>query len=232
MSDNQLNPQSVLDQILNVGKEYLQKGQDIAEDKLNIPAGGEERDLMLNGLKKGALASAVLVGLIGTRGGRKLTGVALKLGGVAALGTAAFKGYQHWLGEKQNTGESIVAVHQLKEGPAYERSKLLIMAMVAAANADGNMDDKEQQQLKRRILEMHLPKSLAAELESIIKSPADVQRLSAQVNDLEAASEVYLASRLFIGEHSSVTERMYLEQLVAEMSLDSDLIKSLETQVA
>ena len=65
MSDQQLSPQSVLDQILNVGKEYLQKGQDLAEDKLNIPEQGEERELMLNGLKKGAIASAVLVGLIG-----------------------------------------------------------------------------------------------------------------------------------------------------------------------
>ena len=227
MSENQLNSQSLLDQILNVGKAYLQKGQEIAEQKLNIPEQGEERELMLNGLKKGALASAVLVGLIGTKGGRKLTGVALKLGSVAALGTAAYKGYQHWLGQKQDADNAAIAVHELSETGAHERSKLLIMAMVAAANADGNIDDEEQKLLKHQILEMHLPSRLVVDLEKIIDSPADVQSLAAQVPNLEAASEVYLASRLFIGDHSSVTERMYLEQLVAEMGLDSDLVRSL-----
>ena len=232
MSDQQLSPQSVLDQILNVGKEYLQKGQDLAEDKLNIPEQGEERELMLNGLKKGAIASAVLVGLIGTKGGRKLTGVALKLGSVAALGTVAYKGYQNWLEKRNTTGDTVKPVHDLDDNDAHQRSKLLITAMVAAANADGNIDDKEQQELKHQILKMHLPKSLAGELEAIIDSPADAQALAAQVTDFEAASEVYIASRLFIGKHSSLTERMYLEQLVAEMELDSELVESLEAQLA
>ena len=52
------------------------------------------------------------------------------------------------------------------------------------------------------------------------------------MTDLETASEVYLASRLFIGEHSSVTARIYLEQLVAEMGIDAELVKALELQVA
>jgi len=232
MNDKQLNPKSVLDQILSVGKDYLQKGQEMAEDKLNIPEEGKDREVMLSGLKKGALASAVLVGLIGTKGGRKLTGVALRVGGIAALGTAAYKGYQHWLEQKKSEGESAIAVHKLDENAAHLRAKLLISAMVSAANADGNIDDAEQQKLKHRILEMHLPEHLADDLEKIVDAPSDVKSLAAQVTDLETASEVYLASRLFIGEHSSVTERIYLEQLVAEMGIDAELVKALELQVA
>ncbi len=232
MTEKQLTTQSILDEILSLGKEYLEKGQDIVEHKLNIPEQGEQRDAMLSGLKKGAFSSAVLLGLIGTKGGRKLTGVALKIGGVAALGTAAYKGYRHWLDQKQDNSSQPVGVHELREDAAYERAKLLISAMVAAANADGNIDNEEQQKLKHEILHMHLPKHLADDLQAIIDSPSDVQSLAAKVGDIEIASEVYLASRLFIGEHSSVTERMYLEQLVAEMGLNSSLIKSLETQLA
>ncbi len=232
MSDKNLTPQSVLDQILNVGKDYLQKGQDIAEEKLNIPEEGEQRDLMLSGLKKGVLASAVLVGLIGTKGGRKLTGVALRMGGVAALGTAAYRGYQSWMNQKSDASDAVIAVHELSEDEAHQRAKLLICAMVSAANADGNIGNEEQQKLKHEILEMHLPSHLADDLKSIIDDPLDAKNLAAQVNDMEAASEVYLASRLFIGDHSSTAEQTHLEQLVSEMGVDKKLVDELEKQVA
>lgn len=232
MSDKKLNPQAVLEQILSVGKDYLQKGQDLAEDKLNIPEDGEQRDVMLSGLKKGALASAVLVGLIGTKGGRKLTGVALRMGGIAALGTAAVKGYQNWRGNKDDASDATVAVHELGANDAHQRSKLLITAMVSAANADGNLDNQEQQKLKHEILEMHLPSHLADDLKGIIDNPLDAKSLAAQVSDLEAASEVYLASRLFIGDHSSKAEQTYLDELVNDMGVDKQLIDALEEQVA
>ena len=232
MNDNKLNPQAVLDQILNVGKDYLQKGQDLAEDKLNIPEEGEQREVMLNGLKKGALATAVLVGLVGTRGGRKLTGVALRMGGIAALGTAAVKGYQSWMEKKNSDGETAVAVHKLDGDDALQRSKLLISAMVSAAHADGNIGDEEQIRLKHEILEMHLPSHLAEDLKSIINEPLNAKDLAAQVTNLEAASEVYLASRIFIDEHSTAIEKNYLDQLVADMGVDQDLVAALEEQVA
>jgi len=233
MSEQSITARSLLDQILGIGREYLEKGQDLAEQKLNIPESGEQRELMLNGLKTGAIASAVLVGLLGTKGGRKITGAALKIGSLAALGTAAFKGYQHWQKNSQVEGdESVTAVHELDNSASVDRSYLLINALICAANADGKIDDAEQQAIKHQILEMHLSNDLADKLESMIDSPLDVQSLAAQVSDLEAASEVYLASRLLIGKESSVTEQMYLEQLTEALGLSNDLIESLELQVA
>ena len=56
--------------------------------------------------------------------------------------------------------------------------------------------------------------------------------MAAQVTNLEAASEVYLASRIFIDEHSTAIEKNYLDQLVADMGVDQDLVAALEEQVA
>lgn len=233
MSEQPLSVRRLLDQLLGMGQEYLEKGQELAEQKLDIPESGEQREVMLDGLKKGAIASAVLVALLGTKGGRKLTGTALKLGSIAALGTAAYKGYQHWQQSQDSQTEDMSsAVHELDHDAAQLRARLLINAMISAANADGKIDDQEQQQIKHQILQMHLPESMAGDLEPMLDGPLDLQTLAAQVSDLEVASEVYLASRLLIGAQSSVSEKLYLEQLSESLSLPDDLIDSLEKQIA
>jgi len=119
MTDSKFDPKGILDSLLNVGKEYVEKGQSMAEEKLNIPDDGPEREVMLDGLKKGALASALIVGLLGTKGGRSLTGTAIKVGGLAALGTAAYKGYQNW----KNTGDVMTSVHELEDSAAEQRGR-------------------------------------------------------------------------------------------------------------
>lgn len=228
MTDQAFDPKELLDKLLKAGKEYVEKGQTIAEEKLNIPESGEEREVMLDGLKKGALASALLVGLLGTKGGRSLTGSALKIGGLAALGTAAFKGYQNW----QATGEVLPSVHELLDSAGEERGLLLIQAMVAAANADGRIDDEEQRKIKHQILEMSLPGELAITLENIIDSPLSAQELAQLVDDQATASEVYLATRLLIDDDSSAAEKMYRDSLVQALGLSVELVASLEAQVA
>lgn len=223
-----MNTQSIeqlLENILAKGRDYAEQGQAIAEEKLNIPAQGEQRELMLDGLKKGAIASAVLVGLLGTSGGRKLTGTAIKLGGLAALGAAAYSGYQSWRGDNE---PEVVAMPENSE----QNSLLIIKTMVAAANADGRVDDDEQNTIKHEILEMHLADEVAESLEHVIDNPLSAQELAQQVDDPVLASEVYLAARLLIDEHSSLPEKMFLEDLVVALGLSHALCAELDRQTA
>jgi len=231
--NNSFDASALLEKILRTGKEYVEKGQTLAEEKLDIPEQGEERELMLDGLKKGALASALLLGLLGTSGGRKLTGTAIKIGGLAALGSAAYKGYQNW----KETGDVMTSadeepLHQLNGESAESRGLLLIEAMVAAANADGNIDSQEQQAIKHEILEMHLPGEMAMMLENIIDSPLSAGELAQKVSNQAEASEIYLATRLLIGEKSSLTETLYKDSLVTALGMSSELVSSLESQVS
>ena len=92
-----------LDELLKTGKDLAGKGQAIAEEKLQIPTEGAERDAQMDGIKKGAMAAGVLALLLGTKGGRKLSGSALKLGSLAAIGGIGYKAYQNWVSEKNAT---------------------------------------------------------------------------------------------------------------------------------
>lgn len=222
---------TLLEKILNTGKEYVEKGQALAEEKLEIPEHGEQRDIMLDGLKKGAIASALLLGLLGTSGGRKLTSTAIKVGGLAALGTAAYKGYANWKGTGNGLSSTSQSIHQLESNDTESRGLLLIEAMVAAANADGNIDNQELQAIKREALEIHLPGEMAMILENIIASPLSPGELAQKVGNLTEAAEVYIATRLLIDADSSITETLYKDNLVTALGLSTELVESLEAQI-
>ncbi|MGB5833368.1 MAG: DUF533 domain-containing protein, partial [Thiohalocapsa sp.] len=61
----------MLDQMLAAGRDVAAQGQANAEQKVNVPAEGPERDAALSNLGKGALAGGVLALLLGTGAGRK-----------------------------------------------------------------------------------------------------------------------------------------------------------------
>jgi len=78
-----MNAKSLLEELLNTGREMAAKGQAVVEKKLDIEEPGEKRDATISGLKTGAVAAGVMALLVGTKSGRKLTGSALKLGSFA-----------------------------------------------------------------------------------------------------------------------------------------------------
>ena len=226
MSGNQFKPLELLEKVLSASKEIAEQGKSYAEGALNIPDGGEERKNKIDGLKKGALATAVLFGLLGTKGGRSMTGKAIKIGGIAALGTAAYKGYQYW---RSNRGG--LTVNELTGIEAQDRAFLLISAMVSAAYADGKLDDDESVLLKREILDMNLSQGLFKQVSELVDNPLTVEQLCAQVGDDAAASEVYLAARMFVDDESSAIELAYLKELVSGLELNSNLVSILDDQL-
>lgn len=226
MESNEFKSINLLETLLSASKEIAKKGIDYAEDALSIPESGVERENKLDGLKKGAIASAVLFGLLGTKGGRSITSKAIKVGGIAALGTAAYKGYQYW--RDNRAGQT---VDQLSGLDAQDRALLLITAMVSAANADGKLDDSESALLKREILDMNLPKALFEQVAQIIDQPLSIDELSQRVNNDAQASEVYLAACIFIDDQASETEMAYLNDLIDALGLSAELIAALNASV-
>ena len=227
MESNQFKPLDLLEKVLKSSKDIAAKGQSYAEDALNIPESGAERENKIDGLKKGAIATAVLFGLLGTKGGRSITGKAIKIGGIAALGTAAYKGYKHWRGNRIG-----VSVHELNGDEAEERAFLLIAAMVSAAHADGKLDDDESKLLKREILNLKLSEDLLDQIASIVNHPLSAIELSERVTDDAVASEVYLAARIFIDGNSTSEELSYLSDLVNALGLSEELIAVLDSELA
>jgi len=229
-----MDARQLLDEVLRSGKEIAGKGGSMAEQHLNIPEAGPERDAMLRGLGKGAAAAGALALLIGTKGGRKVTGTALKLGSLAALGGVGYTAYKNWQDKQSGGGNAAnkdLFSGLVDSGTAQSRSRVMLRAMIAAAKADGHIDDAEQASIKAGMDQLDLDAEIAEFIKAEAAKPLDVAEVAAGADTPEAATEIWLASRMII-DADNPSEQNYLKSLAAELKLAPDLVNELEAQLA
>ncbi|MDJ0738772.1 MAG: tellurite resistance TerB family protein [Gammaproteobacteria bacterium] len=224
-----MDAKTFIDDLLASAKRLSTQGRSLAEDKLGVPAAGERRDAMLDGMGKGALAAGALALLLGTGSGRRLTGSALKLGGLAAVGALAYKAYQNWQGGS-GAGPG-TPVGELDGAEVEARSRLLLDAMILAAMADGHIDDAERQRIIGQLGELGLDDDAEALIRERLTQPLDVTTLAARADSAEAAAEIYVVSRQVI-DRANAAEQHHLDALVAALQLDAELVAELERQLA
>lgn len=225
-----MDTKALLDELLTAGKDLADRGQQMAESKLGIPQEGAERDATLSAMGKGAAAAGVLALLLGTGAGRKLTGGALKLGSLAALGGVAYKAYQNWrAGQAGEPAEAGTPVGNLTGPVAEQRSRALIKAMVVAAKADGHVDEAERRRIFEGIARLGLQGEAVQLLSAEINASVDPAAVAAGADSPEAAAEIYLASLLVI-DPDQPSERRYLDDLARHLGLDAALAAELEQQ--
>lgn len=226
-----MDARSLLDQLFGSAKDMVAQGKDLAEQKLGVPEGGEQRDAMLSGMGKGALAAGALALLLGTGSGRRLTGGALKLGGLAAVGGLAYKAYKNWQqGESQAAAEPGTPIDQLTGPQADTRSQTLLKAMISAAKADGHIDDQEQAKIHEQMGKLDLGADASRFLLAEVGKPVDLQALASEADSVETAAEIYLASLLVI-DVDDARERKYLDELANALNLPAGLAAQLEAEV-
>jgi hypothetical protein len=106
-------------------------------------------------------------------------------------------------------------------------SLLMVRAMIAAANADHEVDEEE----RNRILDALDSSDLGAEerqfLLTEIESPIPITALAAEAATPDLARQVYLASLMVI-EIDTAAERAYLARLARELRLSAVEVEELE----
>ena len=198
----------------------------------------------MDGLKKGAMAAGVLALLLGTKGGRSLSGSALKVGSLAAIGGIGYKAYQNWVAEKNATDQqykdmaedigrdnasdhTLINFDKLDDKESENRSQTLLKAMIAAAKADGHVNSKEVTAIEEQITKLGLGDDTAALIQDEIAKPLDVKEVAALATDQAMAAEIYLVSAVISNRENSM-EREYLENLATEMGLPDALVAQLQ----
>ncbi len=231
-----MDTKTFLDELLKTGKEYADKGLEFAEEKLQLPKEGEAREASLDGMKKGAMAAGVLALLLGTGAGRRVTGSALKIGSLAAIGGLGWKAYQNWLNKNQQENKEIkdraenakvVPINELSEEDANKRSEVLLKAMIAAAKADGHVNSKERAAIKEQIEKLNLSGDVADILEEEIKKPLDVKEVAALAENDAMAAEIFLVSAVVTDKENSM-EKSYLDSLAKALDLPDELVAELK----
>ena len=224
---------SLLDQLLKTGLAAV-------NDARGSVQGARSRG-DLDKYAKGAAAGGVLALLLGTRGGRRIGGSALKVGSVAALGMLAWKTYNDWKaqqpgaagtapGAPAGTSPAVLVPPPALPAPQAEaHDRVLLKAMIAAAKSDGHLDDRERELVEAELRRSEADAALRAWFEGELRRPVEPADVAAGATTPELAAEVYLASLLVVDETSTM-ERAYLEALARELRLDAGLKAQLEAK--
>ena len=230
-----MSAQSLLDQLLKTGLSAVNDARG------SVQQARERGDL--DKYAKGAAAGGVLALLLGTRGGRRIGGSALKLGSVAALGMLAWKTYNDWQAQQQaaapagaagapsGAGAEAAPPLALPAPQAEAHGRVLLKAMIAAAKSDGHLDDRERQLVEAELTRSEADPAVRAWVETELRRPVEPADVAAGATTPELAAEVYLASVLVVDETSTM-ERAYLDALARELRLDDGLRRQLEARAA
>ncbi|QJE73970.1 tellurite resistance TerB family protein [Aerophototrophica crusticola] len=168
--------------------------------------------------------------------------------GVAALGYLAYKAYQDYKANNpagagagpgahmnpqatsaRGTGSSLgdrigdmlsrgPAPQEPAMGVADQKALLLIRAMVAAANADGQIDADERARILDTVNQAGAGEEERRLLERELADPPSMDDIVAQARDPETAEQVYLASQMAITPDGRA-EQSYLRYLADRLNL-------------
>lgn len=224
-----MDTKSFLDELLKAGRELAEKGQTLAEDKLNLGESGATRDATLSGMKKGAMVAGALALLLGTKTGRKVTGSAIKLGSIAAIGGVAWKAYQNYKDKNETIGsnKSVMPINELDDKEANRRSVILLKAMIAAAKSDGHVADEELSEINQQIKNLGLEGDTAKIIQEELTKPLDIDEIAALAEgDESKAAEIYLVSAV-VTDRENEKERQYLDDLAKAMKIPKELLVEL-----
>lgn len=190
-------------------------------------------------LAGGAAAGALVTMLMGNKKARKVAGNAAALGGLALVGTLAYKAYQNYQkgqGPDQSAQPVPSATHLPPPESPFNPAQIaltqlpvtLLRTMIAASLADGHVDDRERIAISAKLNESG-PRLDEAEqfLTRELANPASVDTIAREVSSEEEAAEVYLSALLAIDPDNSA-ERAFLARLAMALKLDPNLTPHLE----
>jgi uncharacterized membrane protein YebE (DUF533 family) len=199
----------------------------------------QAKDLIANnqGL---ATATAAGVGglLIGTRGGRAMIGTAARLGGLALIGGLAYKAMQNYQAGKSliTTGDAVLEAPKgsgFAEGDSDDEERALIMvrSMIAAAAADGEIDETERARILSNLKEVGLDDEAASFLGEEFSNPLDADGLIALSTSPQMAAQIYTAARLAI-DPDKKAEKIFLTNLSSGLDLEAELVSHIDAAAA
>lgn len=103
---------------------------------------------------------------------------------------------------------------------------LLIRAMIAAANADGVIDETERNHILKRVQTVDLSPEEHGFIVQELLSPVDLETIAGGVDRPELARQVYTVSLMAI-EVDTEKERRYMEALAGRLNLDRSTVEQI-----
>ncbi|MEZ7277642.1 tellurite resistance TerB family protein [Pseudoalteromonas sp. N1230-9] len=203
-------------------------------------------NLNKSGALSGLLGGVAGSGLTSMMGGKsKKTGKkAIKYGALAAIGGLAWKAYKQYSEQKPTTAKptssrtfdftpAVMPEHSFNEviDDNHTDGQLLLMrAMIAAAYADGHIDDTERQKIFAQVDTLELSAQEKAMLFDELRKPMQLSELVNAVPNAQMGIEVYVASASAIDLNQSISKH-YLEALANQLCIPNELVDNIHQQL-
>jgi uncharacterized membrane protein YebE (DUF533 family) len=220
-----MNTQGFLDQLLKTAQQSIGGLGNAAGIKSGADFG------------KGALGGGALGLLLGNRKARKMGGKVAVYGGLAAVGMLAYKAYGDWkkqqaagAGAASAPAEAPRPLHTLPAPEAETHSQAILKALIAAAKADGHVDERERETIEGEFTRLGAEPQVRQWLQAELAKPLDPAEVASVATTPEIAAEMYVAS-LIAADDQNFMERAYLDELARQLKIDDSLKARLEQQV-
>ena len=149
---------------------------------------------------------------------------------LASLGMLAFQAYQSWQrSQAAAPQQALRTVDQLSGPEADDHSHAILRALIAAAKADGRIDQQEEQLIYAEIKRQTSDPQLQQWLDEEVSKPLDAAEVARSAQDPAMAAEMYLASVMLVDDQQAA-ERAYLDELASALQIDPTLQVHLEQQ--
>ena len=235
-----MNTSDLLEQLLRAGQGSMsqQSGASASSQDPLGGLGGLLGSLIGGGGSRSSAGGGLddlLGGLLG--GGAPTGGVTQNRSGggtsyaaLASLGMMAFQAYQAWQRSQPSAPQQPPRTVDLLSGPDVEdHSHAVLRALIAAAKADGRIDDAEKQMISVEIGKHTDDPDLQQWLDEEVARPLDATDVSLSATDPAIAAEMYLASVMLVNDQGEA-ERTWLDELAAALNIDPELQVHLEQQ--
>lgn len=197
------------------------------------------------GALSGAASGALVSVLLNKKARKSLVGGAARIGGMAALAGVGYYAYKQW--QKQTPASSQPTFSTNFPTPAANSASpaaslpppetpppavsshtglKMMLAMVAAASADGHLDQTEQDTILRAIDQAGLSPEENAAVIAALHQPPTAEAIAQGINDPEVAAEIYGAARQAI-ELDSPAETLFLRRLAQLLKIDPALAQTI-----
>ncbi|MFN0024394.1 MAG: DUF533 domain-containing protein [Parvularculaceae bacterium] len=209
-----------------------------AIDKAKKAAGDLRERLKTDPQARAVAAGAgglLLLGMLGSRGGRRMMGGIAQTGAVAALGALAYKA---WMERHGRTVDDTTIVRDAQASgfpidpssdPAFAMA--VVRAMLASAYADGVLDANEQRVIDGAKLKADITEDERRMLANEIPESETLTLIASAARTPHHAAELYAAAVLSAGDLSE-KESAFLIKLADRLGLKPDETKALRDTAA
>ena len=225
-----MNTRGLLDQLLKSGQDLLQNKTGNGQRPTSSSGKGGLGSL-LSGAGGGALAAGAMGLLLGNKKVRKVGGKVAIYGGLAALGVIAYKAFGNWQAQQGTAPQTAPqTLDRLPPAQVEQHSQAILKALVAAAKADGHIDERERALIEGEFVKLDNDQQLQQWLHAELNKPLDPADVARAASTPEMAAEMYIASVMLVDEESFM-EKSYLDELARQLKLEPGLKVELEKQV-